>query len=258
MVISKRQIRVESDRYGGYGNESAQADDFAAPSDIVSTRAYAPQADVVISDPANEEMAILRNQNAAVQQAEQAATVTPSPEKANRARVELPKRPERQRKPLDAEDLMPSIKTRAYITDADVKEEDDVAELEEEVVSPARERYSVSKRTKVAALVYLAVAVALAIAVIATGVSISQTTAAVDALTISIAQKQTALSDGEAELAAKLDENSIRQNALDLGMVPAGEPAIEVPTVEKVDYPLPDIHTNAFDEFCDWLSKIVA
>ncbi len=261
MVISKRQVKVESDRYGGYGNASAQADSLTAPSDIFSARAYAPTGDVVVSDPDVEDMSIVMNENVTAPKAEQAATVAPERESVKKPRVVLPKRQIKEHKPLDAEDLMPSIKTRAYITDPEMQEKEQPSEIEEQeknaAVAPVRERYAVSKRSKVAALIYLAIALALAIAVIATGVSISQTTARVDALTVSITQKQTALEAGEAELAAQLDENSIRQSAIDLGMIPAGEPAIEVPAVEKVEYPLPEIHTNAFDEFCDWLSKIV-
>ena len=155
---------------------------------------------------------------------------------------------------------MPSIKTRAYMTEnVEQDQDEEVIEVEEREVAPrVRERFSVSKRTKVAAVLYLAIAIVLAVAVISVGVSISQTNATIDALTASIAQKQAMLAEGEAELSSKLDEDAIRQAAADLGMVPAGDPSIEVPSVEKTEYPTPEAHTNAFDKFCDWLSGILS
>ena len=247
MVISKRQMKVESDRYGGYGNASAQADTLTAPSDVD----FDSSEDIRLSDRATEELSILRSQNAV--QKEQAATVTAEPTKP---RADLPKRPAKEKKKLSLEDLMPSIKTRAYMTE-DAKEEEETEEQVEQTVTPARERYTVSKRAKVAALVYLAVAIALAIAVISVGVSISQTSATVDALTASIAQKQATLAAGEAELASKLDEDAIRQAAEELGMVSAGDPEITIPSVEKGEVPTPAVRSNGFDEFCDWLSGLL-
>ena len=250
MVTTKRQMKVENDRYGGYNNESVQADSLTLPSDIDEE-----SVDITLSGRRTEEPSILRTESAVTQQAEQAATTTVSPSKP---RTELPKRPAKEKKKLRAEDIMPSIKTRAYMTNSEeTEQEEELVEIEDTATRPVGERFAMSRRTKVAALIYIAVAVALAIAVISVGVSISQTSASVDALTASIAQKQAVLAAGEAELASKLDEDVIRQAAQDLGMVQAGDPSIDVPSVEKSNYPTPEVHTNAFDKFCDWLAGIL-
>ncbi|MCH5350428.1 MAG: hypothetical protein J1F39_00470 [Clostridiales bacterium] len=252
MVKTKRQMNTESDRYGGYDIVSAPADYLTEPSIVEEDS----DANILLSDRGTEEQSIVRTQDAVNAQAEQAATTTAAPAKP---RTELPKRPEKKKTERSLEDLMPSIKTRAYMSDNAVTEqEEEVIEAEEqEVAHRARARIEVSKRTKVAAFVYLAIAIALAVAVISVGVSISQTNATIDALTASIAQKQALLAEGEAELASKLDEDVIRQAAADLGMVPAQDPSIDVPSVEKSEYPTPEPHTNAFDRFCDWLSGIL-
>lgn len=249
MVVSKRQMKVESDRYGGFGNESMRFDSITAPSDLDL------EDDVIVSDSGTEEMDIVSKKQTAIRQEEQAATVT-----APTTRTDLPKRQIKEKKERNLEDLMPSIKTRAYMSDSEEAVHDE--QIEEQVVaeraaSPVRERYALTKRMKVAAVIYIAVALALAVAVISVGVSISQTSASVDALTASIAQKQAILAAGEAELADKLDEDAIRRAAEELGMVAAEDPAIEVPTVEKSDYPMPEPHTNGFDEFCDWLAGLL-
>lgn len=253
MVKTKRQMNTESDRYGGFDIVSADADSLTEPSIVDEDSS----ASILLSDRGTEEQSIVRTQSTTVNpESEQAATATVAPAKP---RTELPKRPERERKSRSLEDLMPSIKTRAYLSEnVEQDMEEEVVEAEEREAAPrVRERFAVSKRTKVAAFLYLAIAIVLAVAVISVGVSISQTNATIDALTASIAQKQAVLAEGEAELSSMLDEDVIRQAAADLGMVPAGDPSIEVPSVPKTEYPTPEAHTNAFDRFCDWLAGIL-
>lgn len=259
MITTKRQILRDSDRFGGYGRDRsaatavAEPDSFSAPSDISSTRSYAQGNSIIKSDPEPAIMDITRTEPIGYAQTEVEQPLYSTRETITAP--ELPKRPERERKPLDQEDLMPSIKTRRMMQES-IEESPAVAEIND-VIPERRAGRQVSPRTKILLFVYVAVALVLAIAVLATGISISKASAKVAALTNEITQKQAIIAEQETEIAFGTDPDSIRQKAIDLGMTYATEPAGTASLIERVEYPTPTPHTNGFDGFCDWVSSVV-
>jgi len=269
MVQTKRQINTRLDRNGYFDVERREeraarafdAADIDTPSDITSIRGYAPDTNIIMSDTeraAAQTAAPAPSAKTALPELEPLYTTLETAK--NKLATELPKRPEKDKKPLNQEDLMPSVKTRR-IADRTMAEKPVNADARKEEAEAAVERRSESRmspKTKMLLFVYIAVALALAIAVIATGVSISKAAATADAYAQAISQKQTVIAEQETEIAASVDANTIADKALELGMTyaPSSSDAT-VSRVEKVEYPEPETHGNAFDKFSDWLSKIV-
>lgn len=292
MVSTKRQIMRDRDRYGGYGEQETAAavapraenvevsGNIAAvgtPSDIMSLRGYGRSAQPVVSDPLFTDISI-KTDNAqpakpftaeAASPASDVAPVTAAaptnaavqtsapaqPIYTVRPATELPPRPVKERKPLSREDLMPSIKTQSYGSASREAERKN-----EEVAAPARKasaHKAISPKTKVLLAVYVAVAVVLAVAVIATGVSISNSNMQAQAIAESIMQKQQTVLAQEAQIAELTDKANVREQAIENGMVEAGDAKVHVNRADRVEYPTATPHTNGFDEFCDWLGEIL-
>lgn len=244
MITTKRQIRKETDRFGGYGAESRSFVDF---DDITNTEPPVAERENVGARLSDVDLNI---SNSVAQEQPQMYTTLVSPAPA--PQQELPPRPKKTEQPRNEEDVLPTLKTRAYA--------DDKAELEQkEATAPARRtsHRALDSRTKVLLCVYVAVALALAIAVIATGVSISTASAQADAIMGQIAQKQAVIVEQEATLFELRDDETIREHAIRNGMVQAENPTYSAPAAPEYDYPAATPHTNGFDEFFDWLYGII-
>lgn len=257
MVQTKRQIIRDTDRFGGYGAESREADGSReqftdrVPSDISSIKNTGANTVTVSDEPMLKAMPPIA---AAPQEDKLYSTrqdVAAAPKVAPKPEV---KRPVKANRPASREDIMPSIKTRAYVTEATEQAQAPKAEVSKQ----RRVRTNLDARTKVMLVVYVAVALVLAVAVIATGVSISKATASVQSMANEIAQKQTVIAAQEERIASVTNEATIRDEAIKNGMVANNGAAYSVDTVEKIDYPMPTPHTNGFDKFADAFGGFVS
>lgn len=245
MVTTKRQIRRDSDRFGGYYR--TETDGIPVISDYARITDPDP-----VTEPTRAGSSMLVSDD--VQKDESmytapemlAETETPSPE------IAPAERPVKNEPPRNKEDLLPTVKTRAYATEKPAQD----IESDKEKAPAKRARASLDTKTKILLCVYVVVALILAIAVIATGVSISNASAEADAVANKVAQKQAIVLRQEQELAALRDDDAIRGKALQNGMVPAGEPAYSVSNVQTVGYPEAAPRTDGWDEFFDAMSKI--
>ncbi|MCH5165447.1 MAG: hypothetical protein J1G01_03495 [Clostridiales bacterium] len=247
MITTKRQIRNESDRFGGYVTENNRSPLISKFDNIRNVEPSETSSNSVGSGKTVAEVD-MNIKNTEIKQP--LYTTIAAPQNAVTKSVELPKRPVKEEKPKEREDILPTVKTRKYATE-------NVAASEEKAAAPVRrERRALDARTKVLLCVYIAVAIVLAIAVIATGVSISKASAQADMISRQVVQKQSIIREQEAALAGLLDDDVIRAKAMEQGMVQAGDPEYTAPSTETVEYPEATEHTNAFDEFCDWMSKM--
>ena len=246
MITTKRQIRRDTDRFGGYGTESRTLTDF---DDITNTAPPVAEEEKVGSNIAADFN--ISNSAPIREQAQLYTTLASSPAPAPVQQQDVPVRPKKAETPRNKEDILPTLKTRAYA--------DNKSEIEEkEVVAPVRKaRRALDSKTKIMLCVYVAVALALAIAVIATGVSISTASAQADAIAVQISQKQAIIAEQETTLAAVRNDETIRESAMQNGMVQAGSPEYTAPSSPSYEYPTATPHTNGFDEFCDWLYGII-
>lgn len=262
MITTKRQITRDRDRFGGYGTASDRSplidDDVnimqnnETSSDLQSD--YGVMTDSIV-------MPTLQNNTVSDWNTAENAQTSAQTEKPlystldsygqdqPRAQFDLPTRPVRERKPLEHEDIMPSIKTRAYTQP--------VRHTEAEAAPRRSAHRALSPRTKVLLLVYVAVALVLAIAVIATGVSISGAQASVRELSEHISQQQATVAEQVTDIASLTDEAHIRDRAVANGMVNSSEPTYTASRVETVEVQEATPHTNGFDGFCDWMSGVV-
>lgn len=254
MVTTKRRINKETDRFGGYGAEIAGSP-LSEYDKIVDEPPTLGTASIV-SDPAPAQD-VRQSVGAPVYTtldsvAAPVAKPAPAPMSAPAPAVAAPYvPPKKSEKKREREDILPTVKTRAYGNN--VEENSEV-----EAEKPARrERRGLDSRTKILLCVYLAIALVLAIAVIATGVSIANTSSQADAIAGRIAQNQAIIAEQESTLRVLGDEDNIRGRATENGMVQANSPTINAKPAEEVDYPDATPRTNSFDEFCDWLSKIL-
>lgn len=253
MITTKRQINTASDRFGGYaGSRIAPAyTEPDAPSDISSMKSYSPENNIMLSDPDTVTADIRIASETSVRAPEEAPLYTTR--ETVKQEVELPKRPEKTKQPFNREDIMPSFKTQRAAEQAPAEAAVKIADS----VPVRRERGKLSPRTKVLLFVYVAVALVLAIAVIATGVSISNTSAEADALQVKISRQTAKLSESAALLAEATDPDELRAKAAELGMVDAPEASEDITLVDRTEYPQAKPHTNGFDKFMDWLSKVL-
>lgn len=247
MITTKRQIRRDSDRFGGYYNtevDSPRISDYESIANIEPiTEPDRMGNSMLVTDEAAPAPRMEENIYTTPQMA-QARTEAPAPA--------IPERPVRPAQPRDKEDLLPTVKTRAYAKEQPAQDIEERAEK----APTRRERASLDNKTKILLCVYVVVALILAIAVIATGVSISKASAQADAVAAQVAQKRAVIVQQEQELALLRDDDAIRGKALQNGMIPAGEPAYTVSNVETVGYPEATPRTDGWDEFFDTMSKI--
>lgn len=239
MVSTKRQIRKDGDRYGNFDSDYTESP-FISELGIVNTpedSGYGPGSSYIMSGDID-----IHGESAPSAYTEEAPA------------TDVPERPKKSAAPRSSEDVLPTLKTRAY---APEKFDEKAIAKETEAEAPARrERRGISSRERVMLCIYIAIAVVLAIAVIATGISISTASAESDVLAEQIAQKQVVIVEQEAALTALRNDDNIRGRASSLGMVEAGESAYDAPTVATGEYPEAEPHTNGFDAFMDWFSEV--
>ena len=245
MVTTKRQIRRAIDRFVGYYTAEADVprisdyDGIANLEPISNERAGSSM--LVSDDVRDIQQPIYTTPQMAAHTAPAAPEVAP-----------VPARPERPAQPRSKEDLLPTVKTRAYATEKHAQDN----ERKEEKSTAMRTRASLDTKTKIMLCIYVVIALILAIAVIATGVSISNASAEADKIAAQVAQKQAVIAQQTQELAVLQDADAIRGKAVQNGMVPAGNPAYTVSSVETVGYPEATPRTDGWDEFFDWMSKV--
>ena len=261
MITTKRQIRTNEDRYIRSDEEMSTLDaDIRLGRDVPET-AFA---DIKIAEaPVREERAVYDfSQLKPVDKMPviEKNTVEEKPLYTTRETInDLPSRPEKERTAHKVEDVMPSIKTlEAAERKANIGRAEDSISMEQSVArTDVAPRTNLTPKMKVMLFVSLAIALVLAIAVIATGVSISNATAESAALARQITEKQMHIVEQEVTLADLTSESTILEEATARGMVKAGENQYTASRAEKSDYPEATPHTNAFDQFCDWLAGLI-
>lgn len=127
---------------------------------------------------------------------------------------------------------------------------------EYEEVEEKKESSALSSRTKAMVFVYMATALILALIVLATGLAITSANSEVAALESEVRTQSVVLAESENALAHYGDDLTITGSATEMGMV-KNEGATQVELVELNDSVSYNARTNAFDRFCDFLSKII-
>lgn len=241
MVSTKRQIRKDGDRYGNFDSDYTESP-FISEYGIVNTPEdtdYTSGSSYIMSEDID-----IRGEAPA------ADTLYSTRDTVSAPATDVPERPKKEEEPHTREDVLPTLKTRVY-----APEKFDEKKIAAE--APAkRERRGISSRERVMLCIYIAVALVLAIAVIATGITISSASAEADVLTEQIAQKQVVIAEQEATLATLRNDDNIRGRASSLGMVEADGAVYEAPTVPTGEYPEAEPHTNGFDKFMDWFTRV--
>lgn len=235
MVSTKRQIRKDGDRYGNFDAEYTESP-FISELGIVNT----PE------DTGYEPSRFMSGDIDIHGETETAPYAAPAAPPV----ADVPERPKKEEQPHSREDVLPTLKTRAY-----APANFDESEITDEAPASPRRR-GISSRERVMLCIYIAIALVLAIAVIATGISISAASAESAALAEQIAQKQTMIIEQETTIATLRNDDNIRGRASSLGMVEAGESAYDAPTAATGEYPEAEPHTNGFDNFMDWFSEV--
>lgn len=236
MITSKRQIKKESERFGGYyGTDS---NDFPRFSDL----------DISNSVPNIDNAPAMEAPVAPEMSAKTQEAPAPAPAQA----------PVREEKiaPHNEEDIRPTLKSLSFVDAKPIQEITREIEAKEDTAKEKRPRAALDNKIKIWLCLYVIVAIFLAVAVIATGISISGASAEADAMAASVAQKQAVISQQMQELAELQDPDVIRGKAMQNGMVDAGEPAFSVSNVESVDYPKATPRTDGWDEWFDWMFKL--
>ena len=127
---------------------------------------------------------------------------------------------------------------------------------EYEEVEEKKESRALSSRTKAMVFVYMATALILALIVLATGLAITSANSEVAALESEVRTQSVVLAESENALAHYGDDLTITGSATEMGMV-KNEGATQVELVKLNDSVSYNARTNAFDRFCDFLSKII-
>lgn len=252
MISTKRQIRTEKERYGGFAQTTSTAthsspyyvrieDDEVKKSDSISdvrTTADTKREDVVnntVVKPVEPDVSRIK-----VDQPEY--TAAPRAKSAEFTTFKI-----QTSEPVDA---VPSSKTLKY-----AKNDSVTVEKESEARKP---ELQLSSSAKAMIAIGIVIAVLLAVAVITSWVVLGNTSARVDNLSQQVAQKQEQLIDQSAQIAALSDENALRQRAQELGMISSSQASntMTVTLKEKSELILDD-YSNGFDDFCDWLSSVL-
>ena len=247
MITTRRQVVNEQDRYGGYASQpvsriNVEVDEERdiRPDDFVryNSRRSAPVAETERRDMVDTEVRY------------SARPMYPGLDEY----VGLPEtsakpssKSARKRVPRESEDVMPSIKTRAYMTE---KPE------EVETVRRAESKEGMSRKAKIMLSVYVATVIILAAIVIATGVAISGAESGVSSLEYELANKNAIIMNQQAEITALGNDTYLTGAAVEQGMQKV-ENATEVDLAQLTSPADYEARTNWFDKFCDWLSKII-
>lgn len=245
MLKTRRQIRTEQDRFGGYSSRQPVMQNYSGnrfeidDNDISEQDSYyaeipsRPQT----TDRKKTEKSSFYSTRESYERYPDTAEFVNEPVYTSRA-------PRKVRR--DAESVMPTIRTRAVL-DSDT----DKAPAQNKRTKPA-----MSLNAKVMLAVYAAVVVVLAAIVIATGIAIGNLGSSVAAMEAELSAKSTIVTEQNATLSAMENDSAILGQATEIGMVkPTVKTEIELlPMGEAVNY---EARTNWFDKFCDWLSNLI-
>ncbi len=245
MVTYKRRIASEQDRFGGYAMQPSGktvTDETEVP--VTERFAFRTTAD----EP------VYTEENRTAYETERTQTVTrnappPVVEYSQRpvygytVPAKAPRRAKKQAR-REKEDLMPSIRTRAY------------AQQQEQESEKQAPRARLSGKAKAALVAYAAVTLLLAALVISVGLAVSNLNARSAQLEREIAQQNERLLAIDTDIAVYTDLDRIAGAAMNDGMHKIEHPVSVdlVPTTNPVSY---ESRTNWFDKLCDWLSKII-
>ena len=239
MISTRRQVINEQDRYGGYASSQ--------------TGYLSPDIDMPETNPARTD----GFSYSAVESVERTRETEREPMYSRRPAypgldeyigvIQAPAKPAKRKVPRESEDLMPSIKTRAYA--------EEIPE-EEETVRRAEKSEGISTKAKLMLCAYVATVLILAAIVIGTGIAISGAQGSVSALQAELAQKNAVILSQQETLSDLSDETYITGEAVEQGMKKI-ENTEEVERIELIEPPTYDARTNWFDKFCDWLSNIM-
>lgn len=242
MVTTRRQVRTEQDRYGGYS--TAPSASFADTEIDVSYKDeyYENLSASAISAP----LKVTVKETVAPPAAKPRLYTGRTATKATDIETEILPYPTRRRKSVrrETEDLMPTIKTRRYA--------EDFHEIKDKAVG----KRILSTKAKVMLAVYLVAVVALVAVVIATGIAISGASSSVAGLEKQIEIKNVRLAEQSAELALLSDESALIGNAYQLDM----EPVNAVTEVDLLPHSEPVVYapgSNWFNDFCNWLDGLI-
>lgn len=250
MITTRRQITNEQDRYGGYASrptseitredtEELRPDDFTRYPRRRNTVDTGVDFDTETAYKHEEE---LRYSERPLKPGLEEYIGLPKVKAPTRASVKSQKK----RMPRESEDIMPSIKTRAYMTDRPVEEIEEQTEKKETSVN----------KTKLVLCAYIAAVIVLAAIVIATGIAISGAENSVSMLERELSIKNAVIVGQEADLAALANDTFLTGAAVESGMEKI-DGAQEVDLIELTNPENYEARTNWFDKFCDWLSKII-
>lgn len=247
MVTTRRQIRTEQDRFGGYTTRQAINSDIERNqieydkeqvANIQSEQSYAPSFRSAPPSHAEVQASAPSFYSARKDYPDTAEFI---------GSVDYPVRRKKSVK-REIEDVMPSIKTRAVLSDYVSKQ--NAAEANK------KEKSALKSKTKAMLGIYMVVVVALAAIVIATGIAISGLGSSVASLESELALKSVLVTQQNAELSALDNDTMMTGQATDIGMVkPSQKTEVELlPVGDVVNY---EARTNWFDKFCDWLSNLI-
>ena len=251
MVTKKRRIVSEQDRFGGYGMQPALK---TAVDETETERLRDESFSFSIAD----EPGFITESRPAYQP-ERNAYVEKSDNGHSRADkvIEYSSRPyfgaydfvkpvrAKKSRKHEKEDVMPSIRTRAYAKES----------VEEESSVTYGAKSKLSGKTKAMLIAYISVVLVLAVTVIATGLAASNINAQSSKLEYEISLKNAQLTEINAEIREYTNLDRIAGAASGNGMENIGSVTeIElVPPVDPVEY---EGRTNWFDAVCDFVGKI--
>lgn len=259
----RRRITNDQDRYGGY---NTSLDTRTSSRSTVIDNEFTDYSD---ANSSINDFGYSYNANVSTYDIERSAIPAPQEIKAPKsgiysqrtginAQTEIEFAPAKTKK-RNPQDIMPSIETEKVAKQRARKQK----ELERKLVGDTStaeektEKKALSKETsRVMLFVYMLAIIMLSIAVVATGIAINSTTAEVTSLQEQILAYQIEVATNEATLLALSDPDEIAAAAENIGMVDITD-SIEVSLVSQIEEEVYQAETNAFDEFCDWLSNII-
>ncbi len=244
VTTARRRISTEQDRFGGYGIQpsgKAVADETAKENTSTETERFSYR--TVMDEPS---YSVPYTETAQKSATDSVIEYTSRPYYGAydySVPIQAPTRSKKARK-REREDVMPSIRTRAY---AEQKPEQEVVK---------REKTRLSGKAKVALIAYVAIVTVLAVMVVVIGLTVSNINARSASLESEIALKSSQLADIRADISELTDFDTIASAAEKNGMEKI-DSVIEVelvPTVTPTEY---EGRTNWFDKVCDFISKVI-
>lgn len=264
MISSRRRVVNENDRYGGYSSQPT----FGAEVDNYNDSRVELDLDYDYSSDRNSRANSYSSNRTSsysdrISSSRDTSPVSYSPrldyeEYDNRVNtVSIPAPTYKSRKTpkrRDAEELMPSIKTRSYSRSSNESEEV-LEKIEKKPRARVSQKQETSSNTKLMLGIYLAVILILAAVVIGTGVAINSSSASIDSLENQVSIKNDELTKTIFELEKITDDTYIMGAASQNGM----EKIDSIAEIELIEEYIPvqyEARTNWFDKFCDWLGSI--